>query len=98
MATEPVEKQLRRKLTGLRISQSRTRSALCGAGEGEYSRKYREKLEQVNGQISLLEAQLRDLAASAVSPPTNLFGGVPTPLSEELVQTLLHTSGFRVER
>jgi DinB superfamily len=55
---DPKKKQLRRKLAGLRTSQSRTRLALESAGTGSRAEKYRAKFESVSRAIRDLEGQL----------------------------------------
>ena len=65
------EQQLRRKLTGLRISQAHIRNALMGAGRGTFAKPYRKKLKHVKEAAAKLAEQLErleDEKAKAQSP------------------------------
>lgn len=57
----PEERRLRRKITGLSISQSHTSNALYIAGKGASSKQLREKRERVNQELAELRGQLQQL-------------------------------------
>jgi quercetin dioxygenase-like cupin family protein len=56
---DPVERELRKKLGGLRTSQSRSLLALRSAGGQDSARKYRAKLAEVKRAIKEVEGQLK---------------------------------------
>lgn len=68
---DPVERELRKKLRGLRTSHSRTMLGLESRGSKERAKKYRTKLGEVKRAIKAVEGQIMShlMQKKASAPP-----------------------------